>query len=84
MWIKAQIVLSVSKERDTKRDLKYLTELFMIDSDSKQNLYVGQMWGDKPHTYPENEIVTFQVGGVYGQGKKIYLSLLPEEENIPS
>ena len=79
MWIKAQIVLSVSKERETKRGIQHLTELYMIDADNKRNLYVGQIWGEKFYSYEENEIITFQIAGVSERNKKIYLTLKPEE-----
>ena len=79
MWIKAQVILSDNKEIETKRGIKYRTELFMIDADNKQNLYVGQMYGDRPRTYPEDEVMTFQVAGVHSMGKKIYLSLKPDD-----
>ncbi len=79
MWIKAQIVGSSNRERETQKGLQYITELFMVDADYKQNLYIGQIWGEKVYSYEENEVVTFQVTGMFGTGKKIYLTLKPEE-----
>lgn len=79
MWIKAQVVLSNNKEIETKKGIKYRTELFMIDADNKQSLYVGRMYGERPRTFPEDEVITFQVAGVYSMGKKTFLSLKPDD-----
>ncbi len=79
MWIKAQIVSGENREIETKRGVQYLTELFLIDTDNKRNLYVGQIWGEKFYSYQENDVVTFQIAGVSERNKKVYLTLKPEE-----
>ncbi|MCR4286548.1 MAG: hypothetical protein NUW09_00885 [Deltaproteobacteria bacterium] len=79
MWIRAQIVGCENRELETKRGVQHLTELYILDADNKKNLYVGQIWGEKFYSYPENEVVTFQIAGVSERGKKVYLSLLPED-----
>lgn len=78
MQIRAMVVGCENREIETKRGKLSLTELFLIDADSKKNMYVGQIWDDKFHSYKEAEVVNFTVAGVSERNKKIYLSLVPQ------
>ncbi len=78
MQIRAMVVGCENREIETKRGKQSLTELFLIDADSKKNMYVGQIWDDKFHSYKEAEVVNFTVAGVSERNKKIYLSLVPQ------
>ena len=78
MQIRAMVVGCENREIETKRGKQSLTELFLIDADNKKNMYVGQIWDDKFHSYKESEVVNFTVAGVSERNKKIYLSLVPQ------
>ncbi|MBI2412896.1 MAG: hypothetical protein HYV24_06780 [Deltaproteobacteria bacterium] len=78
MQIRAMVVGCENREIETKRGKQSLKELFLIDADSKKNMYVGQIWDDKFHSYKEAEVVNFTVAGVSERNKKIYLSLVPQ------
>jgi len=77
MLINAKVFRCMSREIETTRGKKDLTELYLLDVDTK-NFYVGQILGDRGYSYKESEIVTFQVG-VITRKKKIYLTITPEE-----
>lgn len=77
MQIRAKVIGCENREIETKRGRQSLTELFIIDADNKKNMYIGQIWDEKPHSYKEDEVVNFTVAGIAERGKKIYLSLVP-------
>ena len=78
MFINAQIVKCESKVVETPRGNQFLTELYLIDADTKKNFYVGLILGERAYNYKENEIVTFQAS-VSVRNKRLCMILTPEE-----
>ena len=80
MWIKAKIIGFKQNEIETDEGKLCLTDVYIIDADNDRDIYSGLIIGDKFHKFRIDDVVTFEIIGFNGKGRRVTLSLAVQNE----